>query len=179
MSLSTEKHLSPMKVQKVPLVAIERLRLRRRIGIHAHPFKRTNVRHPRDKELAVVVEADEPPIKQVIRTGGHEQPVGALQALVVGAFPPRLDMASDQVRRIIHKRDPAGAFDVRHSFLEEPLADPGLDQGRARSGGEIRVSDSALFDILPFLDASKLTFDEGTGRIMQRVTAEGGRILSR
>ena len=78
-SPGAKKNLHPMKGQKVPLVAIERLRLRRQIGIHPHPFQRTNVRHPRDEELAVVVKADEPPVKQVIRTGSQEQPIGALQ----------------------------------------------------------------------------------------------------
>ena len=93
---------------------------------------------------------------------------------VIGAFAPGFDVASDQVRRIVHKRDPAGPFDVRHPFLEEALAHSGLDQGRARGGGQIRVGDSTLLDILPFLDAGKLTFDEETGRVMQYVTAEDG-----
>jgi hypothetical protein len=114
---------------------------------------------PRSQQFAVVVEADETPVEQVIRTRGQQQPIGALQTLFVGALAPGFDVTTNQVSRVVDEGDPAGPLDPSHPFLEATLADPGLDQRRPCGVGKIGVGDPSLLDILPFLDARELTLD--------------------
>ena len=60
-----------------------------------------------DDELAVVFEANEASIEQMIDARRQQQAIFAVEPLLVGRVPPRLAMAGDQVDRIFDAGDTA------------------------------------------------------------------------
>jgi hypothetical protein len=62
---------------------------------------------------------------------------------------------------ILYERDSTSSFDPRHAIFEQPLADPGTDQGLACGVWDFSIDHPTLFNVLPLLLTSELTFDQG------------------
>ena len=70
--------------------------------VYSHAAQRRQVRHWRNQDVTIVLEADEPAIKQVIDTRRQEQPIFAIQALVITRVTPRFAMTRPQMLNAIH-----------------------------------------------------------------------------
>lgn len=67
-----QEDLLPVEREEVLLVGVEAARSWRVVRVEAHAPKGHNVGHRRNQDLAVVIEADEATVKQVVGTGRQE-----------------------------------------------------------------------------------------------------------
>ena len=58
-----------------------------------------------DDQLLAAGEGDVALVKQVIDVRREQQAIGAVEALGIGRVPPRLDVTSFQMPRLVHTRD--------------------------------------------------------------------------
>ncbi len=73
-----------MEIQELFLTAGEAADIDRTFDINAHALERRSIGDWRDDEFAVVVEADEPTIEEVIDAGRQEEAVLAVEPLLIG-----------------------------------------------------------------------------------------------
>ena len=90
----------------------------RRPGFDPHALQRRLVRDRRHDQRAVVLEADEAAIEQVIDTGRQEQAVLTVQPLSIARVAPRLAMAGDEVLDPFSASDAAAFLQCQHALLE-------------------------------------------------------------
>jgi hypothetical protein len=72
--------------------------------------------------LAIVLETNEPSVKQMIDVGRQQKSILSVQAFVVCGISPWLTVTSPQVRGIVHPGNAAESLNRHHSLLEEALA---------------------------------------------------------
>lgn len=80
--------------------------------------------------MAIIVESNKPPIKEVIDTRRQEQSVLAVEPFFVRRVTPRLAVACDEVDRVIDARNPTVRLNPAHSIPKEPLPSSCLDDGK-------------------------------------------------
>ena len=97
----------PVKVQELLLAAGEPAHIDGLCGVDAHSLKGGTMRNRRDDEPAVVFEANEAAIEEMIDARRQKQSILAVQSFFVGRVPPRLAVARDQVHGIFDARDAA------------------------------------------------------------------------
>ena len=97
--------------------------------LDAHPGEGVPIGAGRDEKQARILEADVALVEEVIDGRGQEQAVLAVQALLVIAVAPGLDVAADQVVGVGDSGDAAGSLDGPDVLLEHALADAGGDEG--------------------------------------------------
>ena len=81
----------------------------------------------RNDEPSIVLEADEATVKEVVYTRGQEEPVLAIQSLLIRGITPGLAMARDEMNRVLNPGYPAPRFDFAHTILEDALPVPRPD----------------------------------------------------
>lgn len=74
---------------------VDRLR-----GVDAHPLQGRTMSHRRNYQAAIVLEANESAIEEMIDAGRQKQTILPIQAIFVGRIPPWLAMARDQMHGI-------------------------------------------------------------------------------
>src|SRR5690606_9050276 len=80
------------------------------------------MRHGRHDHLTVVFETDETSVEEMVDARRQQQPVLAVEPLLIGRVTPWLAVAGSQVLVTIHSSDAAGTLDRHHPLLEEALA---------------------------------------------------------
>ena len=118
-----------MEVQVAPLQVSEGLLDRGVLVLDAHPGEGIPVGARRDQQEARILEADVALVEKMVDGGRQEQAVLAVQALLVVAVAPGLDVAADQVVGIGDSGDAALILDGPDVLLEDSLADAGGDEG--------------------------------------------------
>jgi hypothetical protein len=99
---SLEQHTVPMKVQELLLAAGEPSHIDNLCGVDAHSLERWAVSYRRDYERAIVLEANEPAIEEMINARRQKQ---AILAILVAPRWSRLATACSDL--------PLGAQDFR------------------------------------------------------------------
>ena len=107
-----QQHGVPVEIQELLLAAGEPAHVDDLCGVDAHSLKRGTMSDRGNDEPAVVFEADEAAIEQMVDARRQQQSVLAVQSLLVGRVAPRLAMARDQMNRIFDAGDPASGFDL-------------------------------------------------------------------
>ena len=113
-----EQHGTPMEIKELFLAAGEPSHIDNFHGVDAHPLERRTVSDRRDYELSVVLEADEPAIKEMIDARCKKQSVFAVEPLFVGRVPPRFAVTRHQVHGIFDAGNAASGFEPAHSLLK-------------------------------------------------------------
>src|SRR5579883_2223053 len=81
------------------------------VAIDSHALEGHRVRHGRYEQLSPVLERDESLVEQVVHRRGQEQTIFAIEALLIAAVSPGLNVARDQVLHALHSGNTAGVFD--------------------------------------------------------------------
>ena len=118
-----------MEVQVAALQVSEGLLDGGGLVLDAHPGEGVPVGSRRDEQQARVLEADVALVEKMVDGGRQEQVVLAVQALLIIAVAPGLDVAADQVVGIGDSGDAALILDGPDVLLEDSLADAGGDEG--------------------------------------------------
>jgi predicted nuclease of predicted toxin-antitoxin system len=129
LSAPAQEDLVPVEVQVAPLQVSEGLLDRGVLVLDAHPGEGIPVGARRDQQEARILEADVALVEKMVDGGRQEQAVLAVQALLVVAVAPGLDVAADQVVGIGDSGDAALILDGPDVLLEDSLADAGGDEG--------------------------------------------------
>ena len=108
-----QEDLVPVEVQVAALEMGKGLLDGGGLVFDAHPGEGVAVGAGRDQQEARILEADVALVEEVIDRRGQEQAVLAVQALLVVAVAPGLDVAADQVIRIDDFGDEGPLFGFR------------------------------------------------------------------
>src|SRR5512134_3227168 len=91
----------PMKIEELLLAAGEPSHIDNPCRVNAHALERGTMSNRGDYELAIVLKADEAPIEEMINAGGQEQPILAVQSLLVRRVPPRLAVTGNEMHGVV------------------------------------------------------------------------------
>src|SRR6185437_11148239 len=127
--------------------------IRSGVAIDSHPLEGHRVRYGRYDQLSRVLERNESLVEQVVHRRGQEQTIFAIEALLIAAVSPGLNVARDQVLHALHTGDPACMLNRAHVVPEESLATTRHDECSSLGLRDCRIGiDISLDASLPFLD---------------------------
>ena len=139
LSLDTrfEKDITPVKGEILFLVRRECSDVQETVQRKSHPSQAVPLRNRGDHEVPAVREGDEATVEEPVEIRGQEEPILAVETLLVRGRPPGLDMAGDEEFRVIDSRDPTTLLQGKDALSELPLASTGLDDLILRGRPEV------------------------------------------
>ena len=109
-----------MEIQKLSLPGREWADVDDLSGSDSHLCYRWLVGDRRDDQLPIVFEPDKAPVKQVVNRRREQQPVLAVQPLLVRRVASRFAVARDQVHKVRHAGNSTGSLIPSTGCLKSP-----------------------------------------------------------
>jgi hypothetical protein len=104
------QHIFSVKCEIATLALRERTDVNAVFGIDAHALQRSLIGNWRHDQLARVLEGNEAHIEEMVHRRHQQEPIFAIEPLLVAAVAPRLYVARDQMLHSFDIGDAAGTL---------------------------------------------------------------------